>query len=94
LITCYYIENSLTAEALLAQQIWQGKYIKHLSKGTALQKYVMGGFIPAQNEQFKSFISLYIFKKTALWMQGLKGKKVSKLYIYSIQLIMSEYEKN
>ncbi len=54
----------------------------------------MGGFIPAQNEQFKSFISLYIFKKTALWMQGLKGKKVSKLYIYSIQLIMSEYEKN
>ena len=23
----------------------------------------------------------------------LKGKKVSKLYIYSIQLIMSEYEK-
>jgi hypothetical protein len=28
------------------------------------------------------------------WILGLKGKKVSKLYIYSIQLIISEYEKN
>jgi hypothetical protein len=32
------LHREFPQEALLAQQIWQGKYRKHLSKGTAYKK--------------------------------------------------------
>jgi hypothetical protein len=93
LINCYYIGNSLTAQALLAQQIWREKYRKHLSKGKALQKNVLGGYTLAYNEQVLIF---WISLKKLLYAckeNTLKGKKVSKLYLYSIQSIMYEHEK-
>jgi hypothetical protein len=53
----------------------------------------MGGFILALNEQVLFFCLslkrlLYACKENTL-----KGKQVSKLYLYGTQLIMSEHEK-
>jgi hypothetical protein len=83
-------------EALLAQQIMpeHKENTESISLKGKHYKKCNGGFYSCLES--KSFIFCISLKKLlyACKENTLEGKKVSKLYLYSIQFIMSEHEKN